>query len=672
MKFLRFPLSAPMFALILLTAVAALPARAADWKPVDPAELALKTPVVEKDADAEALFWEVRVDDNPDGDLIFNHYVRIKIFTERGRETQSKIDILFGKIFRSNIRIENIAGRTIKPDGAVVELEKKDIFERDIIRASGIKAKAKSFAMPAVEPGSIIEYRWKEVRVKQSAQFIRLQFQREIPVQRVKYWIKPFPFPGLGMRALNYHVTQDAKFVKEKDGFYSTTLVNMPAYREEPRMPPEDEVRAWTLLYYSDVDKHEPAKYWNEVGKNVYEAFKPYLKVNDEVKQATAGAVGDAATPEQKLDRIFQFVRTKIKNVSAPGSGLTAEEIAKLKDNKTPSDTLKRGMGTAMDIDLLFAAMATAAGFDARPSLSPDRSDVFFNPNSSLAYFLDPAHIAVKVGDRWRFFNPGYPYIPQGMLLWKEEANQVLIADPKQPVFAETPLSGPEKSLEKRTAKMKLADDGTLEGDVRIEYTGHLAVDRKADVEDESGAEREQSLRDMVKGRLSTAELSNVRIESPDDPSKPFVYEYHVKVAGYAQRTGKRLFIQPAFFQRGLAPLFPTGARRHDIYFHYPWSEEDTVEITLPEGFALDNPESPAPFSAGPISRYEPKAAVTQDGRTLVYKRSFFFNPRNDSGMILFPVTSYPQLKKYFDQVHQQDGHTISLKQAAAAAASSN
>ena len=668
MKFLRSPLSAPLFAIMLFTAAAVLPVRAADWKPVDPAELAMKTPVVEKDADAEALFWEVRVDDNPEGDLIFNHYVRIKIFTERGRETQSKVDIIFGRIFRSNIRIENIAGRTVKPDGSFVELEKKDIFERDIVRASGVKAKAKSFAMPAVEPGAIIEYRWKEVRVNQSAQYIRLQFQREIPVQKVKYWIKPFPFPGLGMRALNYHINQDAKFVKDKDGFYSTTLVNMPAYREEPRMPPEDEVRAWTLLYYSDLDKHEPAKYWNDVGKRYYEAAKPYMKVNDEVKAATAGAVGDASTPEQKLDRIFQFVRTKIKNVSAPGSGLTPEERAKLKDNKTPSDTLKRGMGTAADIDLLFAAMATAAGFDARLALSPDRSDVFFNPNSSLAYFLDPAHIAVKVGEQWRFFNPGYPYVPQGMLLWKEEANQVLITDPKQPVFVETPLSGPEKSLEKRTAKLKLADDGTLEGDVRIEYTGHLAVDRKADSEDESAAEREESLRNMVKGRLSTAELSNIKIESPADPSKPFVYEYHVKVPGYAQRTGKRLFIQPAFFQHGAEPLFPTSGRTHRIYFHYPWSEHDEVLIELPAGFTLDNADSPSPFAAQNLTKYDVKILASQDNRLLVYKRDFFFGAGGGIERLLYEPTVYPQLKAYFDTVHKSDGHTITLKQAASTA----
>ncbi|HET9713056.1 MAG TPA: hypothetical protein VFP64_14275, partial [Pyrinomonadaceae bacterium] len=60
-------------------------AAAEDWKPVDPAELALKSPTVEKEADAEGLFWEVRIDDNEDGDLLFSHYLRVKVFTERGR-----------------------------------------------------------------------------------------------------------------------------------------------------------------------------------------------------------------------------------------------------------------------------------------------------------------------------------------------------------------------------------------------------------------------------------------------------------------------------------------------------------------------------------------------------------------------------------------------------------
>src|SRR5215210_7530931 len=63
-----------------------------DWKPIDPAHLSLKAPVVEKDADAEVIFWEVQVDASSDR-KVFMNYIRIKIFTERGRESQSKIDL---------------------------------------------------------------------------------------------------------------------------------------------------------------------------------------------------------------------------------------------------------------------------------------------------------------------------------------------------------------------------------------------------------------------------------------------------------------------------------------------------------------------------------------------------------------------------------------------------
>jgi hypothetical protein len=51
---------------------------------------------------------------------------------------------------------------------------------------------------------------------------------------------------------------------------------------------------------------------------------------------------------------------------------------------------------------------------------------------------------------------------------------------------------------------------------------------------------------------MSTAELSDIRIENVTDPVKPFVYAYHVRVPGYAQRTGKRLFLQPAFSSTAL------------------------------------------------------------------------------------------------------------------------
>src|SRR5215470_17072504 len=78
---------------------------AEDWKPIYPAHLAFKSPVVDKDADAEAIFWEVHVDD-AGTDLVFNNYIRNKIFTDRGKKSQSKIDILYN----GKYNIKDIAG----------------------------------------------------------------------------------------------------------------------------------------------------------------------------------------------------------------------------------------------------------------------------------------------------------------------------------------------------------------------------------------------------------------------------------------------------------------------------------------------------------------------------------------------------------------------------------
>src|SRR5688500_3468454 len=85
-----------------------------DWREITPAELQMKTAKVEADADAEAIFWEIRIDDSSSDELSMKHYVRVKIFTERGREKYSKFDIPFVK----GIKIKDIAARIIKPDGS--------------------------------------------------------------------------------------------------------------------------------------------------------------------------------------------------------------------------------------------------------------------------------------------------------------------------------------------------------------------------------------------------------------------------------------------------------------------------------------------------------------------------------------------------------------------------
>lgn len=623
-----------------------------EWRPVDPADVALKAAVVEPNADAEAIFWDIRIDDGGQDDLVLNHYVRIKIFTERGRDNHSKIDIPY----LEGIKIKDVAARTIRADGSIVELAKEDIIEKTVVKVSGLKLRTKTFAFPGIESGAIIEYKWKEVRSNTSANHMRLQFQRDIPVQSVTYRIKPAGKASFDVRPFNM---SQFYFQKEKDGFEITTVKNMPAFREEPMMPPEDSVRSWAMVRYTGFFSMFTG--YAVLASEVYFGFQPFMKVDNDIKKKAAELITGAASTDEKLQRIFEFCRTNIKNTDDRSTGFTEEQLEKLKENKKPSDTLKRGVGDGGDINLLFAALANAAGLEARITLLPDRGRRFFDRNVYIPGALRPASIAVRLGETWKFFDLSQKYVMPPMMRWQEEGVDGMIAD-SRPEWLKTPMTTHDKSKEKRVAKLTLDENGTLEGDITVEYTGHLAVERKLLNDDDSPIQREENLKEAVKGRMSSAELTNIVIENANDPVKPFIYKYHVRVPEYAQRTGKRLFFQPGYFHKGIDALFSAGTRRYPIYFHYPWSEEDKVTISLPKGYALDNADRPAPINAGAVCKHEINMGVTKDQTQLIYNRSFFFGGQES---ILFPVDTYSQIKRLFDEIHKADNHMITLKQSA-------
>ena len=624
-----------------------------DWREVSPADLASKAPKVDPNADAEAIFWEVRVDDGSDTKLVMKHYLRVKIYTENGREKYSKVDIPFIK----GVKIKDIEARVIKPDGSIVELTKADVFEREVAKADKIKVKAKSFAIPGIDIGVIVEYRYKEIYPGSSAEDMRMLFQHDIPIQNITYYFKPYN----DARVLSFNMS-DTKFIKEKGGFYRATMENVPAIVSEPNMPPEDEVRSWTLVYYDRNRKSTSMDFWSRAGGYIAYAYdiKDALKPDKEIKNAAPEIATGATTPEDKIAKLFEFCKTKINNITYDTS-LTDEQKEEIKPNKSPKNTLKNMRGTSSDVNELFASLADALGFEARFAFGGDTSEKFFNVRQAHESFIHFSGVAVKVNGRWQYYDPGSYFTPYGMLQWYEENTDVLLLAYKDFITTQIPVSNYEDSVAKRTAKLKLLEDGTLEGDVRIEYTGHLSYQYKMDNYDASPNQREETLKESIKETLSTAEISNIRIENVDHPEKPFVYSYKIKVPNYAQKAGKRMFLQPGFFTSNEKPMFSSATRKYDVFFRFPWSEKDDIEISLPKGFELDNADAPTDI-ADPerISSLKFKVSIDRENNFLQYKREFHFG---GGGNVLFPSAAYPAIKNLFDAFNKADTHTIVIKQ---------
>ncbi|MGP0007338.1 MAG: DUF3857 domain-containing protein [Methylocella sp.] len=636
---------------------------AEDWKPIDPADLTRKTAVVEKDADAEAVFWEVRIGDelaNREPRTVRSQYIRIKILTNRGRDRWSTVTIPI----LPRHRITGVEGRTIQPDGSVLELKKEAIFERDLSKTGDLRVKSLSFTLPGVEAGSIIEYRWKDERDAKFEPYRRIDFQLDIPIRIVRYWIKPFSAPGFNstMAAQNFHCRPNLQY--DGNGWQLLTLSDVPVFKAEPRMQPPDQLRAWSLVYYRPASaKLDPDQFWTERGKETYNRYKPLLKVSKTIREKAAGLTVQAKTGDEKMLLLVDFCKSGIKNSQT--EAVTAEERQEKEKNKNPEETLQQGIGTAEDIRYLLVALASAAGLEARLAELPSRQTAIFDRSFTDPFFMTGRAVAVKIGDSWRFYDPSATYVPRGMLPWAHEGVDALITDPKEPVFVTTPVSKPEQTVTRRQGTFRLGDDGTLEGDIQLEYTGHEAAARKAIAERLSDAQREEALKNTVKHYASAAEVSSIKIDNASDPEKPLIYRCHVQVSGYAQRTAKRLLFAPSFFQQGAPPVFPVKERRNPVYFEYPWVDEDKIVFELPAGFQLEEPRIPAPMHLGRLGEYEVHAHVVNKTQ-LVFERRFVCG---DNGIMLVPVTAYPELKTAFDAIAQGDEQSISLILAPGASA---
>jgi hypothetical protein len=649
---MQFHRSTVMRLLVLL--IAASPAAAADWKPLDPAHVAMKQPKIDPAADAEALLWEVRVadefnDSTGEPTTIYEHYLRAKIFTDRGREAFATVDIPYF----NGIEVRDVAARTVKADGSIIELKKADIYQRTVVKGDDFKVKVVSFAMPALERGAIVEYTWKEYHRDSLAADLRLRFSREIPVHDVRYYLRPLSFPGYAMVAFPFNGAFNPP-QKQKDGFTLISLANVPAHVEEEYGMPDLEDRPWMFVGYEPSGRSDSPDYGKKLSKELHELWSKRTRPNSEIKALAAAAVTGAATPQAKVAALTRVARAKIRRVDTD----TADpaDRKKAKETKNAGDALKVGVGTGDDVLMLFLALAEAAQLDARIAAVASRSELFPRSLRPHPAFTPERIVAIRDGASWLFADPANQYSANGELPWQFESQRALIGDPKAEAIGDTPASKNTYSVRKRLGTFKLLEDGTLEGEARLEYTGHWGELLREQEDQEAAATREKELRELVLKRLPGAELSEVRIENIPDPSKPYTNAFKIRIAGYAQRAGNRLIVKPSVFQQGVSQIFAKAERKTGLHFPFAWSEADEITIDLPDGYAPEQTLERKGFDVG-VARYMPSLSIAR--ARLTFKRDFAIG---SGGGMLYDAAQYASFRAFFAAVHNADGAPLVLR----------
>src|SRR5258708_1592132 len=138
-------------AFVCLLSTPLLLAQKEGWLPITPEERQMKEVPEDPGAAAVLLYYADYINDDAKSEFI---YKRIKVLKEDGKK-YANVEIEIGPL----ISLNDLKARTIRPDGSIVDFDGKP-FDKVLFQGRSIKVLVKSFTLPEVEVGSIIECRY--------------------------------------------------------------------------------------------------------------------------------------------------------------------------------------------------------------------------------------------------------------------------------------------------------------------------------------------------------------------------------------------------------------------------------------------------------------------------------------------------------------------------------
>jgi hypothetical protein len=623
------------------------------FQPVSPDELKMTSEPQAPGAPAIILYRQVDRDDNihtPHED----NYFRIKILTEEGRK-HANVEIPFVKGLDD---VVNLKARTIKPDGSIVNFDGQ-VFEKELVMGRGAKYLAKTFTLPEVEVGSIVEYFFTIDFAEHKLFSSNWILSNELFTKKAQFSLKPptsiSSLVRYSLRWSWHDLPVGAKPQEGPDHVVRMEANNIPAFQTEDYMPPANELKSRVdFIYEEGIAEKDQASFWKRIGKERNGQLESFAGKRNAMEQAVAQIVSPNDSQDVKLRKIYdrvQQIRNKTYELRK-----TEQEVKREKEktDENVEDVWKRGYGNRTQLNWLFLGLARAAGFETYGCWVSDRKDYFFDPATMQSAKLNVNVVLVKLNGKDLYFAPGVEFTPFGLLPWAETGVTGLRLDKDGGAWIQTTLPQASESRIERVGKLKLSETGDLEGKLTVTYIGQEALNRRADERHADEVARKKSLERHVTSLIrvpAEAELTN----QPDwtNSETPLVAEFNLKVPGWSSNAGKRVVIPAVLFSAADKGLFERENRIHPIYFEYPHERLEDVTIELPTGWQV---------SSVPPPQSQDKKVVSYSLKVEQYSGTVRLTRKLSIDILLMEQKYYSALRNFFQTVRTGDGEQIVLQ----------
>lgn len=630
-----------------------------DWQPINPDELKMKADAAHQ-GDAIILYHEETADDMTRHRYV---YKRLKVLTEKGKDRAS-VEIPYDAKY---VGITDIKARTIAPDGTITPLTGK-AFNSTIVKAHGVKYLAKTFTLPNVRVGSIIE--WKYTEYWEDYVFApHWVVQDDLLTKRAKFTFVPMfkqnhyieDSRGQTLDRVYYSLIglpQNTAIKTVSNNRMELELNDIPAFEEEDFAPPSDVLKMRVNFYYGTDKMGKPQEFWKVEGKYWSKEVDKFAGHSAAVATALSHVVASTDTADQKARKIYAYVQ-KIKNLTFTSREGALEDFLsrESQEKRTVESVLEKNEGYRDEIARLFWAMARAANLQAYAVRVADRDEYFFQQNIPNPLQLTSEIVIVMMDGKEIFLDPGTPLCPFGHLAWQHTSTDGLrqTADGSTALIP-TPTANYKDAISKRVAKLTINEDGSAKGSIGIGWVGEEALVHRLHGLKTDAAGRKKELEDDLQAMLPAgATVQLVSAENWEDAEKQLSASFKVEIPSYASSAGKRMLVPTNLFESRSRQPFAHGERKQPVYFNFPYYLMDETTITFPAALQMENLSEVPPVRTD-YSLYS--LTHSAKGNTVTISRTYAM------AGIAFHQNEYEDLRKFFGAVNAGDNQPLVLTSA--------
>lgn len=618
--------------LVSLAVLAALGSSPWSWAGVSippwmQSQLGAPLPQHDSDADAVTLYSDVNVAVAPNGNIRKTRRIVYHILRNQGaRRAVVRVD------FDAQSRVTRMHGWSVPAEGKPYEVSEKDAVESALIGVLHGELmgdlRSKVLRIPAAVPGSAIAYEIEE-ELQPYALEDGWTFQDTIPVREAHYSLE-LP-PGWSYKATWINHPEEP-VMQSAATHWEWRVHDIKGIRPEVQMPPMAAVQGQLAVsLVPPMAAGESFQSWRELGAWYRSLTLDRRVASDDIKTKIGELTASQTTTVGKMQALASFVQGDIRYVAIElgigglqphsAQSVFAHRYGDCKDKVTLLSTMLKETG--IDSHYLIVNTARGAVTGSTPvglrfnhvilaiQLPQDAED------SSLLATLQHA----KLG-RLLLFDPTDTYTPLGQLAGPLQGGYGLLVTPEGGELIQIPVLPPGTSSIQRTAHLQLEENGRLSGEVHEVWAGDPASQERSTLDlTAQETDRIKSIESVLASSFPTFQLTKAAITNRQAASKPLEWTYSLEVDQYARPTGNLLTVRPRVLGSMSSGLLETREPRHyDIEFEGPRRDTDLFEITLPEGYAVDD-LPPAVDEDYPFASYHSKTEAV--GQTLKYTRVF-------------------------------------------------